>query len=147
MLQKIDHIGIAVASLAAAREFYEDTLGLVCEGVEEIASQKVRVAFFDLGGVHIELLEPMDEDSPVAKFIAKNGPGVHHLAFQSDAVADQLAYAAARGCRLINKEPVPGAGGKQIAFLHPGSTFGVLTEFCSPSDHTLSRKQTHEKQA
>jgi len=135
MLQKIDHIGIAVDSLAEARFYYEEVLGLARGRVEEIAAWQVRVAFYDLGGVHIELLEPMTEDSPVAKFLKKNGPGVHHLAFRSDDVAGQLARAAAKGCRLITSEPVSGAGGKKIAFLHPGSTFGVLTEFCSSSDH------------
>ncbi|MFP4672747.1 MAG: VOC family protein, partial [Desulfohalobiaceae bacterium] len=90
-----------------------------------------RTAFYELGGVHIELLEPMDEESPVAKFLAKNGPGVHHVAYAVDDVQAQLEQAQQAGCKLINQEPVPGAGGKQVAFLHPKSSFGVLTEFCS----------------
>ncbi|MFO8033523.1 MAG: methylmalonyl-CoA epimerase [Desulfohalobiaceae bacterium] len=131
MLKKIDHLGIAVHSLEEARQFYEQTLGLSCEKVEEIPSQKVRTAFYELGGVHIELLEPMDEESPVAKFLAKNGPGVHHVAYATDDVQAQLEQASQAGCKLINQEPVSGAGGKQVAFLHPKSSFGVLTEFCS----------------
>jgi methylmalonyl-CoA epimerase len=131
MLKKIDHLGIAVHSLEEARQFYEGALGLSCEKVEEIPSQKVRTAFYALGEVHIELLEPMDEESPVAKFLAKNGPGVHHVAYAVDDVQAQLEQASQSGCKLINQEPVPGAGGKQVAFLHPKSSFGVLTEFCS----------------
>ncbi|MFP4214040.1 MAG: methylmalonyl-CoA epimerase [Desulfohalobiaceae bacterium] len=131
MLEKIDHLGIAVNSLQEARQFYEGALGLSCEKVEEVPSQKVRTAFYELGGVHIELLEPMDEESPVAKFLAKNGPGVHHVAYAVDDVQAQLEQAQQAGCKLINQEPVPGAGGKQVAFLHPKSSFGVLTEFCS----------------
>ncbi|MFW6216812.1 MAG: methylmalonyl-CoA epimerase, partial [Desulfohalobiaceae bacterium] len=134
MLEKIDHLGIAVNSLQEARQFYEGALGLSCEKVEEVPSQKVRTAFYELGGVHIELLEPMDEESPVAKFLAKNGPGVHHVAYAVDDVQAQLEQAQQAGCKLINQEPVPGAGGKQVAFLHPKSSFGVLTEFCSHQD-------------
>lgn len=131
MLKKIDHLGIAVHSLEEARQFYEGALGLSCEKVEEVPSQKVRTAFYELGEVHIELLEPMDEESPVAKFLAKNGPGVHHVAYAVDDVQAQLDQASQSGCKLINQEPVPGAGGKQVAFLHPKSSFGVLTELCS----------------
>jgi methylmalonyl-CoA/ethylmalonyl-CoA epimerase len=132
MIQKIDHLGIAVKNLDEAVEYYEKVLGLRCEGREEVASQKIRTAFFDVGGVHIELLEPTSEDSPVAKFMEKNGPGVHHVAFASDDVQAQLNHAKEHGVRLINEAPVPGAGGKRIGFLHPKSTLGVLTEFCMP---------------
>ncbi|MBT4264231.1 MAG: methylmalonyl-CoA epimerase [Deltaproteobacteria bacterium] len=131
MLKKIDHIGIAVTSLEEAIPFYEKALGLKCEHIEEVASQKVKTAFFAVGEVHIELLEPTASDSPVAKFLEKNGSGVHHVAFGTDDVPDQLKQAKEAGCRLINESPIDGAGGKQIAFLHPKSTFGVLTEFCS----------------
>lgn len=133
MLRKIDHIGIAVRSIDAARQFYEQVLGLVCEGVEEVAAQKVRAAFFRLGEVHIELLEPMAEDSPIALFLKKRGEGIHHIAYQSDDLAGQLEKARKHGCRLINEEPVVGAAGKQIAFLHPKSSHGVLTELCAPA--------------
>lgn len=134
MLNKIDHVGIAVHSLQEAREFYENVLGLYCQKIEEIPSQKVRTAFYELGGVHIELLEPMGDDSPLAKFLDQKGPGVHHLAYATDDVQSQLEQAREQGCKLINQEPVPGAGGKQVAFLHPKSTFGVLTEFCGPKE-------------
>ncbi|RUM37989.1 MAG: methylmalonyl-CoA epimerase [Desulfobulbus sp.] len=133
MLKKIDHIGIAVHSIAEARRFYEETLGLVCEKVEEVVSQKVRTAFFSLGETHIELLEPMDDSSPIAGFLKKRGEGFHHIAYESDDLLMQLDAARQQDCRLINEQPVPGAGGKQIAFLHPGSTGGVLTEICEPS--------------
>lgn len=131
MIKKIDHIGVAVPSLEEAIPFYEKALGLKCEHIEEVASQKVKTAFFEVGEVHIELLEPMSPDSPVGKFLEKNGPGVHHIALGTDDVVAQLDQAKEAGCRLINEEPVDGAGGKKIAFLHPKSTFGVLTELCA----------------
>lgn len=133
MINKIDHLGVAVKNLDDAIEYYENVLGLRCEGIEEVPSQKVRTAFFNVGGVHIELLEPTSEDSPVAKFMAKNGPGIHHLAFGTDDVQSQLDTAKAQGVSLINESPIPGAGGKMIGFLHPKSTLGVLTEFCMPN--------------
>ncbi|MCI5149925.1 MAG: methylmalonyl-CoA epimerase [Candidatus Electrothrix sp. MAN1_4] len=131
MLKKIDHIGIAVHSITQACVFYEQALGLHCERIEEVASQQVRTAFFSLGETKIELLEPMDEDGPIAKFLQRQGEGVHHIAYYSDNAAVQLNKAEQAGCRLINQTPVPGAGGKQIGFLHPKSTNGVLTEICS----------------
>ena len=131
MLKKIDHIGIAVRSIAQARTFYEQVLGLECERIEEVASQKVRTAFFTLGETHIELLEPMDDSSPIAGFLEKRGEGIHHIAYLSEDLAAQLAKAKESGCALINEQPVSGAGGKQIAFLHPKSTGGVLTEICA----------------
>ena len=135
MITGIDHLGIAVKSLEASIPLYEKALGLSCEGKEEVASQKVRTAFFNVNGVHIELLEPMSDDSPIAKFIAKNGEGVHHVAFASDDIMAQLSQASDAGVRLINQEPVPGANGKQVAFLHPKSTGGVLTEICTAGEH------------
>ncbi|MFZ5796910.1 MAG: methylmalonyl-CoA epimerase [Desulfobulbus sp.] len=130
MISKIDHLGIAVHSIAEARVFYEQVLGLVCERIEEVPAQKVRTAFFAVGDTHIELLEPTAPDSPVARFLEKRGEGFHHIGYRSDRIDDELARAQSQGCRLINAEPVAGAGGKKIAFLHPGSTFGVLTEIC-----------------
>jgi methylmalonyl-CoA epimerase len=130
MLKKIDHIGIAVRSIDQARGFYEHGLGLQCERIEEVPSHKVRTAFFSLGETHIELLEPMDKDSPIAKFLEKRGEGIHHIAYLSDDLEGQLATVQQAGCTLINETPVVGAGGKEIAFLHPGSTGGVLTEIC-----------------
>ena len=137
MIQKIDHLGIAVRSLAETIPYYEKALGLKCEHQEEVPSQKVRTAFFDVGGVHIELLEPTDPESPIAKFLEKNpAGGIHHIAFGTDNVQTQLNQAAGAGCRLIHDKPFDGAGGKLVAFLHPKSTFGVLTEFCAPAAST-----------
>ena len=131
MLKKIDHLGIAVRSLDEAVPYYEKALGLVCEHREEVPSQKVRTAFFRLGEVHLELLEPTDPESPIAKFLEKNpGGGIHHIAFATDHIEGQLKQAADAGVKLIHPTPFDGAGGKQVAFLHPKSTFGVLTEFC-----------------
>ena len=132
MIQKIDHLGIAVHSLDETVKYYEQALGLKCEHREEVASQKVRVAFFTVGGVHIELLEPTSPESPIAKFLEKNPKGgVHHVAFDTDDIMGQLAKAKDAGVVLLNETPMPGAHGKQVAFLHPKSTFGVLTEFCT----------------
>jgi methylmalonyl-CoA/ethylmalonyl-CoA epimerase len=130
MIKKIDHIGIAVKSIDKARDYFENTLGLICEGIETVESQKVKTAFFSVGEVHIELLEPTSDESAVARYLGKNGEGVHHIAFKTDSVEAQLDQAEKCGCSLINKTPVDGAGGKKIAFLHPRSTCGVLTEFC-----------------
>ncbi len=130
MIQKIDHIGIAVHSIAEARKFYENVLGLTCERIEEVRAQKVRTAFFTVGETHIELLEPTDPSSPVARFLDKKGEGIHHIGYLSDNVESQLELAEKNGCTLINAVPVEGAGNKRIAFLHPGSTHGVLTEIC-----------------
>ena len=131
MLKKIDHIGFAVHSIARARDFYEQALGLTCESIEEVASQKVRTAFFRLGDTHIELLEPTSDDSPIAAFLERRGEGIHHIAYRSDDLEGSLEQVRRQGCRLIHEEPIPGAGGKNIAFLHPKSSFGVLTELCA----------------
>ncbi len=131
MITKIDHLGIAVPSLDQAVPHYEKALGLKCEHREEVASQKVRTAFFTVGDVHLELLEPTAPDSPIAKFLEKNpSGGIHHIAFGTTDVDGQLKQAAAAGVKLINEKAFDGAGGKLVAFLHPKSTFGVLTEFC-----------------
>jgi methylmalonyl-CoA/ethylmalonyl-CoA epimerase len=132
MIQKIDHLGIAVRSLDETVNYYETALGLKCEHREEVPSQKVRTAFFTVGEVHIELLEPTAEDSPIAKFLDKNGEGIHHVAFGTDNIEGQLATAKNAGVKLIHEVPFEGAAGKLVAFLHPKSTHGVLTEFCSP---------------
>lgn len=131
MIQKVDHIGIAVHSLAETIPYYENALGMKLLKTEEVASQKVRTAFFEAGETHVELLEPTSDESPIAKFLAKHGEGIHHVAFGTDNILGQLQQAAGAGVRLIHEEPMVGAGGKQVAFLHPKSTHGVLTEFCS----------------
>jgi methylmalonyl-CoA/ethylmalonyl-CoA epimerase len=137
MLKKIDHLGIAVRSLDEAVPYYEQALGLKCEHREEVPSQKVRTAFFRVGEVHLELLEPTDPESPIAKFLEKNpSGGIHHVAFGTDNIEAQLNQASGNGVRLINEKPFAGASDKLVAFLHPKSTFGVLTEFCMPVDGT-----------
>ncbi|MGA1204274.1 MAG: methylmalonyl-CoA epimerase [Opitutales bacterium] len=135
MIQQIDHIGIAVKSLEEGIRYYEQTLGLHCEMTEEVASQKVKTAFFHCGEVHIELLEATDPESPIAKFIEKNGEGIHHIAFRTDDIEGQLKQAADSGARLIHEVPFEGAAGKLVAFLHPKSTHGVLTEFCANKEN------------
>lgn len=130
-LSHIEHLGIAVKSLDAAIPYYEKVLGLKCYNIEEVADQKVRTAFFKVGQTKIELLEPTSEDSTIAKFIEKRGEGIHHLAFAvADGVAEALADCEANGVQLIDKAPRKGAEGLNIAFLHPKSTMGVLTELC-----------------
>lgn len=132
MIKRIDHLGIAVRSLAESVKYYEQALGLKCEHIEEVASQKVKTAFFDVGGVHLELLEPTSPDSTIAQFIEKRGEGIHHIAFATDDIGGQLAQAKSAGVKLIHEVPFDGAAGKLVAFLHPKSTFGVLTEMCAP---------------
>ena len=131
-INKIDHLGIAVKSLDETVKYYEEALGLKCEHREEVESQKVRTAFFNVGGTHIELLEPTSPESAIAKYLEKNpNGGIHHIAYATDDIAAQLEGAKNAGVRLLNETPVPGAHGKQVAFLHPKSTFGVLTELCT----------------
>ncbi len=126
----IEHIGIAVESIEAAKSYYEDILGLECYAIEEVKDQKVKTAFFKVGDTKIELLEATDPDSPVAKFIEKKGQGVHHIAFAVDDVNSALNESLEKGVRLIDNQSRKGAEGMNIGFLHPKSTFGVLTEFC-----------------
>ncbi len=133
MLQRIDHLGIAVRSLEESIPYYEQALGLKCEHIEEVPSQHVRTAFFSIGDTHLELLEATSQDSPIAKFLEKNPHGgVHHVAFATDDILGQLTQAKDAGCQLIHEKPFEGAAGKLVAFLHPKSTQGVLTEFCAP---------------
>ena len=127
---KIDHLGIAVRSIVDACGFYRDVLGLDCVGGEEVSDQKVRVIFFQIGEVRIELLEPTTDDSPIARFLDKHGPGLHHVAYQVEDLLATLAALKAAGVRLIDVSPRTGAHGMKIAFVHPKSTDGVLTEFC-----------------
>ena len=129
-ISHIEHLGIAVKSLEVAIPYYEEVLGLKCYAIEEVADQKVKTAFFKVGQTKLELLEPTAEDSPIAKFLEKKGEGIHHLAFATDGVANALAEVEAKGVRLIDKAPRKGAEGLNIAFLHPKSTIGVLTELC-----------------
>ncbi len=127
----IEHIGIAVNSLEEAIPYYENVLGLKCYAVEEVADQKVKTAFFQVGQTKIELLESTDPEGPIGKFLEKKGPGVHHLAFAVENVNDALNHVASKGVQLIDKTGRKGAEGMNIGFLHPKSTLGVLTELCS----------------
>jgi len=128
--KKINHIGIAVKNIEASVPFYRDALGMQFEGTEEVAEQKVRVAFLAVGESRIELLEPTSPDSPVAKFLEKNGEGIHHIAYEVADLEASLAALKAEGVRLIDETPRSGAHGTRIAFLHPKATGGVLTELC-----------------
>ncbi|KOH46469.1 methylmalonyl-CoA epimerase [Sunxiuqinia dokdonensis] len=127
----IEHIGIAVNSLEEAIPYYEKVLGLKCYAIEEVADQKVKTAFFKVGDTKIELLESTDPQGPIGKFIEKKGQGIHHLAFAVDNVNEALTQASENGIQLIDQTARKGAEGLNIGFLHPKSTLGVLTEFCS----------------
>ncbi len=129
-IRKLSHVGIAVRSLQAQLPFYQDVLGLRLLATEEIPDQRVRVAILQLGESTLELLEPTDEKSPVARFLERHGEGIHHLAYDVEGLDAQLRHVAGQGVRLIDREPRAGAHGKRIAFLHPASTGGVLTELC-----------------
>ena len=128
MKATLDHIGIAVGDLAQALAFYRDALGLEVEPPEEVPSQRVRAHFVPVGEATIELLEPTSGDSPIAKFIEKRGPGVHHVTLRVDDIREALGRLKARGVRLIDQTPREGAEGALIAFVHPASTHGVLVE-------------------
>lgn len=127
---KIEHIGIAVKDLNKSISLYEKMLGYKCYKVEEVKDQKVRTAFFKIGETKIELLEAIDPASPIARFIEKRGEGIHHLAFAVSDIEKQLQDLEKTGINLIDKKARKGADGLDIAFLHPGSTSGVLIELC-----------------
>ncbi|MBN1988884.1 MAG: methylmalonyl-CoA epimerase [Bacteroidales bacterium] len=129
-ISHIEHIGIAVKNLDEAIPYYENVLGLKCYNIEEVKDQKVKTAFFMVGQTKIELLESTDAEGPIGKFIDKKGEGIHHIAFAVDKIEDQLKQAEEKGVNLIDKTPRKGAEGLDIAFIHPKSTFGVLTELC-----------------
>lgn len=126
----IEHIGIAVKNLEESIKYYEDVLGLECYNIEEVKDQKVKTAFFKVGEVKIELLESTDPEGPIGKYVEKKGEGIHHIAFAVENIEEKLKHAEEKGVRLIDAEPRKGAEGLDIAFLHPKSTFGVLTELC-----------------
>ena len=128
--KKIDHIGIAVKSIEQSLPFYTETLGLELLGIEEVLSQKVKVAFIQIGESKIELLEPLSDDGAVAKFIEKKGEGIHHVALGVKDIDERIAEMKEHGINMINETSVPGAGGAQVAFMHPKSTGSVLYELC-----------------
>lgn len=126
----IEHIGIAVKNLEESISYWENVFGLKCYAIEEVKDQKVRTAFFMVGQTKIELLESTDPEGPIGKFIEKKGEGIHHIAFAVNDIEKVLADTESKGVQLIDKTPRKGAEGLDIAFLHPKSTFGVLTEIC-----------------
>lgn len=130
MIKKVDHIGIAVRSLDEALPFYIEVLQLEFLGIEEVDSQGVKVAFIKAGETKLELLEPTSEESPIAKFIEKRGEGLHHVALGVDSIQERINQMKEQGIRMLQDEPKIGAGGAQVAFLHPKSAGGILYEFC-----------------
>jgi methylmalonyl-CoA/ethylmalonyl-CoA epimerase len=130
MIKKIDHIGIAVKNLDEQVAFYTNIFELVCSIIEEVPEQQVRLAMFPIGETRIELLESTSENGPIAKFISKKGEGIHHIAYRIEDLAGNLKRLEEKQIQLINKEPKVGGDGHKIAFMHPKSTFGVLTELC-----------------
>lgn len=137
-ISHIEHLGIAVISLDDAIPYYESLLGSTCYAIEEVPDQKVKTAFFKVGQTKIELLESTDPEGPIGKFIEKRGQGIHHIAFAVKGIEGALQQASEKGIQLIDQKPRRGAEGLDIAFLHPKSTFGVLTELCE--DNTNSSK-------
>lgn len=129
-MKRVDHIGIAVTSLDEVLPYYTETLGLTLMGIEEVASEQVKVAFLDVGNTKIELLEPLSEQSAIHHFIEKKGQGIHHVAFGVESIETRLQELKENGVRLIHEVPKKGAGGAQVAFLHPKSSHGVLYEVC-----------------
>lgn len=130
MLQKIDHVGVAVQDLEQALQVFSTQLGIEVGGIEEVADQKIKVAFLPVGESKIELLQPTDPDGAVAKFIKNRGEGIQHIAFKVQNLEESLARLKQSGVRLIDEKPRIGAGGAKIAFIHPKSTCGVLIELC-----------------
>lgn len=126
----MDHIGIAVQSLEATLPFYTEVLKLELKGIEEVESEGVKVAFLQVGETKIELLEPLHENSPIAKHIEKRGEGIHHIALRTDSIEEEMEQVKSKGIRMINEKPKTGAGGSLVAFMHPKSTGKVLYELC-----------------
>ena len=130
LFSHIDHLGIAVHSLDATIPLYRDFFGFEFDGIDEVEEQGARVAFFRVGEALVELLEPTREDSPIARFLAKRGQGIHHVAFATEDIEEARSRAESAGLRLLSDRPLDGAHGKLISFVHPKDTAGVLVEFC-----------------
>ena len=135
MFGRIDHIGVAVADLEAAVTLHGGTYGMAVAHRETVASQGVEAVLLDVGESHVELLRPLGEDTPVGRFLAKRGPGLHHVAYQVDDIDATLATLRAAGVRLIDQEPRTGIRGSRVAFLHPSASGGVLTELVQPAQN------------
>ncbi|MGI2326634.1 methylmalonyl-CoA epimerase [Planococcus sp. YIM B11945] len=129
-MKKVDHIGIAVRNLNEVLPYYTETLGCPLLKIEEVASENLRVAFIDAGNIKLELLEPLNEQSAVFKFLEKRGEGIHHIAFGVENIEKRMAELREHGVKLLNEQPKTGAGGALVAFLHPKSSNGVLYELC-----------------
>ncbi|WP_391115938.1 methylmalonyl-CoA epimerase [Psychrobacillus sp. L3] len=132
-MEKVDHIGIAVKNIEEALPYYIETLGLKLIHIEEVPSEKVRVAFIDSGNLNLELLQPLDETSTIHSFIEKKGEGIHHIAFGVTNIQERLNELKEKGVRLIQEMPKAGAHGAQVAFIHPKASGGVLYELCDKS--------------
>lgn len=132
-VKALNHVGIAVRSIDEHRSFYEQSLGAEYEGEEDVPSQKVRVAFFRVADVRLELLEPTDPSSTIAKFLENRGEGLHHLAYTVEDIQQRIDQLKSTGLRMIDDSPRLGSHHMQIAFVHPKSSGGVLTELCEPS--------------
>jgi len=134
LIKKIDHIGIAVKSIEQSLPFYIDTLHLSCERIEYVDSERVNVAFLKVGSTRFELLEPIDDDSEIAKFITRRGEGIHHIALGTNSIEERIRQIKEKGIRMIHDTPIIGAEGAKIAFLHPKSTGNVLFELCEKNE-------------
>ena len=134
MIEKISHIGIAVKDMEEALSVFRDGIGLEVTSTDEVKTQKVRVAFLPVGETRFELLEPTQDDSPIAKYLEKRGEGIHHIALKVTNIEESLAALKAKGVKLINEEPVPGAHGTRVAFLHPKGTRGVMLELVEENE-------------
>lgn len=143
-ISHIEHIGIAVTNLQESIKYYENILGFKCYAIEEVPEQKVKTAFFMVGQTKIELLESTTSEGPIGKFIDKKGEGIHHLAFATTNLEEALTEAETKGIQLIDKTPRKGAEGLHIAFLHPKSTQGVLTELCEDKKNNAFITKVHE---
>ena len=128
LIKKIHHIAIVVPDIQEALTFWQDALGLDLSHVEDVPAQETKVAFLPTGGSEVELVEPTSDTSGMARYMAKRGPGIHHICFEVEGIEGILAQLKAKGVQLINEEPTIGAGGKKVAFIHPKSTGGVLVE-------------------
>jgi methylmalonyl-CoA/ethylmalonyl-CoA epimerase len=136
MLKKINHIAVAVNNLEEAAKFYQTILGLNLSGVEVVSTQKTKVGFFKIGESNIELVQPAEPDSPLVKYLATKGPGIHHICFEVDDVEAEVKAFLEKGATMVDQKPRPGAHNTKVAFVHPKSSSGVLIELCElPKDH------------
>jgi methylmalonyl-CoA epimerase len=134
MFEAVDHLGVAVEDLDAAIELYSERLGMPLQHRETVSEQGVEAALLGVGDSHVELLRPLGEDTPIGRFLAKRGPGLHHTAYRCADVAEVLEQCRARGLQLIDQQPRRGIRDSRVAFLHPASTGGVLTELVQPAE-------------